>query len=163
MKQVAILLLGALLLNGCGTNSTATQTAAGGLWSAQMLGGDGAASGFSFTTQFSVSGGGGALSISSFQFLTAGQCFPVNGETPTGSMVLIENTTTYQVTGTFTFTVQSGGNALTLNGTVTGTENGLNGTTLSGAMATGTWEFAGSGSPAGCTNTSGSFTMTQTS
>ena len=34
MKEVAILLLVALLLNGCGSTSTATQTAAGGLWSA---------------------------------------------------------------------------------------------------------------------------------
>jgi hypothetical protein len=161
MKEVAILLLVALLLNGCGTSSTATQTAAGGTWSAQMLGGEGPASGFSFITAFSVSGGGGGLTISSFQFNTAGTCFPVNGETPTGTMTLVENPNTYAVTGTLVFTVQSGGNMLVLNGTVTGTENGLNGTTLSGAMATGTWTFTGSGTPAGCNDTSGSFTMTQ--
>jgi hypothetical protein len=162
MKEVAILLLVALLLNGCGTSSTATQTAAGGTWQAQMLGGEGPASGFSFITEFSVSGGGGGLTISSFQFLTQPACFQtVNGETPTGTMTLIENPNTYAVTGTLVFTVQSGNNMLVLNGTVTGTENGLNGTTLSGAMATGTWTFTGSGTPTGCNDTSGSFTMTQ--
>ena len=162
MKEVAILLLVALLLNGCGTSSTATQTAAGGTWQAQMLGGEGPASGFSFITEFSVSGGGGGLTISSFQFLTQPTCFlTVNGETPTGTMTLVENPNTYAVTGTLVFTVQSGGNMLVLNGTVTGTENGLNGTTLSGAMATGTWTFTGSGTPKDCNDTSGSFTMTQ--
>ena len=167
MKEVAMLLLVALLLNGCGTSSTATQTAAGGTWSAQMLGGEGQASGFSFITEFSVSGGGGGLTISSFEFVTYNNntsCFPVfplNGGTVTGTMTLVENPNTYAVTGTLVFTVQSGGNMLVLNGTVTGTENGLNGTTLSGAVATGTWTFTGSGTPAGCVDTSGSFTMTQ--
>ncbi len=161
MKEVAILFLVALLLNGCGTSSTATQTAAGGTWQAQMLGGEGPASGFSFITSFSVSGGGGGLTISTFQFLTQPTCFAVNGETPTGTMSLVENPNTYAVTGTLTFTVQSGSNMLVLTGPVTGTENGLNGTTLSGAMATGTWTFTGSGTPAGCSDTSGSFTMTQ--
>jgi hypothetical protein len=162
MKVVAILLVAALLLNGCGTSSTATQTAAGGTWSAQLLGGEGPASGFSFVTSFSVGGSGGGLTLSSFQFDTAGACFPENGDTVTGTMVLVENQTTFQVTGTIAFTVKSGSNTLTLNGNVTGTENGLNGTTLSGAVATGTWTFTGSGTPAGCSNTSGSFTMTQT-
>jgi hypothetical protein len=162
MKVVAILLVAALLLNGCGTSSTATQTAAGGTWSAQLLGGEGPASGFSFVTSFSVGGSGGGLTLSSFQFDTAGACFPENGDTVTGTMVLVENQTTFQVTGTIAFTVKSGSNTLTLNGNVTGTENGLNGTTLSGAVATGTWTFTGSGTPTGCSNTSGSFTMTQT-
>jgi hypothetical protein len=162
MKVVAILLVAALLLNGCGTSSTATQTAAGGTWSAQLLGGEGPASGFSFVTSFSVGGSGGGLTLSSFQFDTAGACFPENGDTVTGTMVLVENQTTFQVTGTIAFTVKSGSNTLTLNGNVTGTENGLNGTTLSGAVATGTWTFTGSGTPTGCSDTSGSFTMTQT-
>src|SRR6202044_591125 len=161
MKEVAILLLVALLLNGCGTRSTATQTAAGGIWQAQLLGGEGQASGFSFVTSFSVGGSGGGLTIASFQFNTAGTCFLVNGETPTGTMTLTEDPNTFAVTGTLTFTVQSQGNTLTLNGTVTGTENGLNGTTLSGAKATGTWTFTGSGTPIGCNDTTGSFTMTQ--
>ena len=160
MKEVAILLVVALLLNGCGTTTTATQTAASGLWSATLLGGEGEASGFSFTTQFTVSGGGGALSISSFQFITAGACFPANGETPSGQMILTENTTTFQVTGTVAFTVQSGGNTLTMNGTVTGTENGVNGTTLTGGVATGTWMLSGT---APCDGATGSFTLTQKS
>lgn len=160
MKEVGLLLVFALLLNGCGTTTTATQTAAGGLWSATLLGGDGPASGFSFTTQFTVSGAGGALSITSFQFLTAGACFPVNGETPAGQMILTENTSNFQVTGTLMYTVQSGDNTLTLSGTVTGTENGVNGTTLSGASATGTWTLTGG---TGCNGATGSFTMTQKS
>jgi hypothetical protein len=164
MKEVAILLLVALLLNGCGTNSTPAQTAAGGLWSATMLGGVSPATGFSFSTEFTVGGSGGALTFSSFQFYTAGDCLAVNGEIPSGAMVLIVTQNTYQVTGTFNFTVESGGNTLALTGTVTGTENGLTGTTLSGGVITGTWTYKGSGTPAGCNiDTSGSFTMTQTS
>jgi hypothetical protein len=163
MKEVAILLVVALLLNGCGTNSSPAQTAVGGLWSATMLGGVGPATGFSFSTQFTVSGSGGALAFSSFQFYTAGDCLAVNGETPAGAMALTVNQNTYQVTGTFNFTVESGGNTLALTGTVTGTENGLTGTKLSGGVITGTWTFTGSGTPTGCNDTSGSFTMTQVS
>jgi hypothetical protein len=160
MKEVAILLLVALTLNGCGTTSTPVQTAAGGLWSAQMLGGDSPATGYSFITQFTV-GGDGTLSVSYFQFLNLSStpCFPINGGTVAGSMILTQNTTNFTVTGTFTLTVQSGGNTLTLNGTVTGTENGLNGSTLSGASITGTWTLAGGTGCSDSTNTS--FTMTQ--
>jgi len=159
MKDVAILLLLALVLNGCGSGTTTAQTAAGGLWKAELLGGSGTASGFSFNAQFTVNGDG-SLSISSFQFLTANpaQCFPISGGTVTGSMTLTENTTNFTVTGTFKFTVQSGNNTLTLNGTVTGTESG---NTLSGGSITGNWTLAGG---SGCSDTNGgSFTMTQTS
>jgi fibronectin-binding autotransporter adhesin len=165
MKEVAILLLAVLLLNGCGNDSTRTQTAAGGTWYATMIGGKGVASGFSFTTSFTVSGSGGTLSLSSFQFATGGLCFPVNGDTVGGTMVLTESST-FEVTGPLTFTVQSGGNTLTLTGTVTGTENGVfgTGTSLSGATATGSWTYTGGTSTAGCNvDTSGSFTMTQSS
>jgi len=161
MKQVAILLLAALALNGCGSsNTTATQTAAGGTWEAQMLGGSGPDSGFSFITQFTI-GGDGTLSVSSFQFLNqnSAQCFPVSGGSEAGTMILTENTTNFTVTGPFSFTVQSGGNTLTLSGNVTGTENGLNGTTLSGGSVTGTWTLTGG---TGCNDpTGGSFTMKQ--
>jgi hypothetical protein len=158
MKEVAILLLVALMLNGCSSSSTPTaQTAAGGVWAADLPGGSGEASGFSFTTQFTVNGDG-TLSITYFQFLTAGACFPVSGGTQTGSMVLsTPNTTTNAVNGTFTYTVQSGGNTLTLNGTVTGTASG---TTLSGGSISGSWSVTGG---TGCNATGQSFTMTQKS
>ena len=75
-------------------------------------------------------------------------------------MILTLNTTTFEVTGPLTFTVQSGGNTLTMNGTVTGMENGVNGTTLTGGVATGTWMLSGT---APCDGATGSFTMTQKS
>jgi hypothetical protein len=155
MKEVAILLLFTLVLNGCGSSTPTTQTAASGIWSAQLPGGNGEASGFSFTTQFTVNGDG-SLSITYFQFLTEGTCFPISGGTETGSMVLTTNTSTNAVTGTFTYSVQSGSDTLTLNGTVTGIAST---TTLSGGSITGTWSLAGSG----CSATAGSFTMKQIS
>jgi hypothetical protein len=162
MKEVAILLLVAFTLSGCGSSrSTSTQTAAGGTWQAQMFGGIGQDSGFSFITQFTVVGDG-TLSISSFQFLNAPnatQCFPVSGGTVAGKMMLTENTSNFSVTGPFSFTVQSGGNTLSLSGNVTGTENGLNSTTLASGSVTGTWTLMGG---TGCNDTTGgTFTMTQ--
>ena len=160
MKQVAILLLVALMLNGC-SNSTAVQTAVSGGWQAEMLGGDGLASGFSFITQWTVSGGNGALSVSNFQFLTQidGGCFPVTGETPTGNLMVTFNAAD-QVTGTFSFVITSGGNTLTLTSTsVAGTIN-TNNNTLSNGVIMGNWAVVGGGN--GCSNVSGTFTMTQT-
>jgi hypothetical protein len=155
MKEVAILLLVALMLNGCSSSTTAVQAAAGGTWQAQMLGGDGP--GFSFNTQFTV-GSNGSLSVSYFQFLNANveSCFPLSGGTVSGSMILTVNTTTNAVTGTFNYVVQSGGNTLTLNGTVTGTETG---TALTGTSIIGSWTLTGGD---GCNDTiPGSFTMSQ--
>jgi hypothetical protein len=160
MKEVAILLLVALMLNGC-SNSTAVQTAVSGGWQAEMLGGDGLASGFSFITQWTVSGSSGALSVSNFQFLTQidGGCFPVTGENPTGNLKVTFNAADL-VTGTFSFIVTSGGNTLTLTSTsVTGTINTDN-NTLSNGVITGNWAVVGSGN--GCGNANGVFTMTQT-
>lgn len=157
MKEVAILLLLALTLNGCSnSNSTTTaQTASNGTWQAKLSGGAGEASGFSFNTQFTLNSDG-SLSIESFQFLTAGPCFPESPDSESGMMVLTVNTSTEQVTGTFSYTVQGNGNTLTLTGTVTGTENG---TTLTNATVTGTWTLTGG---TGCNDTTGgSFTMTQ--
>ena len=160
MREVAILLLAALMLNGCSSkSSTTTQTAAGNTWQAQMFGGMGQDSGFTFITQFTV-GGDGSLSVSYFQFLNSNsaQCFPVSGGTEAGTMTLVQNTTNFTVTGTLSFTVQSGGNTLSLTGNVTGTENGLNGTLTSGTV-TGTWSLTGG---TGCNDsTGGTFTMTQ--
>ena len=154
MKEVAILLLVTLLLNGCGTSSTTVQTASGGTWEAQLSGGLGQDSGFSFITQFTV-GGNGALSVSSFQFLTAGSCFPVTGGNQSGTLTATYNSAN-QVTGTFSFTEASGGNTLTLTSTsVTGI---LSGTTLTGGTITGTWALQGG---TGCTAAGGTFTMKQ--
>jgi hypothetical protein len=162
MKEVAMLLVAALLLNGCGSSSTTTQTTAADLWSAEVLGGVGPASGFSFSTDFALNGDG-SLSFSSFQFYNAGACFPANGEAVTGSIANLEvSQNTYAVTGTLTFTVQSGSNTLTLTGPLTGT-GGPSGNVLTGGSVTGTWTFTGNGSPVGCSDTSGSFTMTQSS
>jgi hypothetical protein len=155
LKKLAILPLIALLMaSGCSSNTTTAQTAASGGWGAQLLGGAGEASGFSFTTQFTVNGDG-SLSISYFQFLTEGPCFPYSGENPSGTMVLTLNSND-TVTGTFNFTVASSGNTLTLNNAnVTGTEVG---TTLSGGSVSGDWSLTGG---TGCNATSGTFTMTQ--
>jgi hypothetical protein len=156
MKEVAILLLAALLLNGCSTSTTTAQTAASGVWNAELLGGSGEASGLSFTTQFTVSSNN-SLNITFFQLLTQGSCFAVTGGTQTGTMTLTTNSTTMAVTGPFSYTEQSQGNTLTLTGAVTGTESG---TTLSGGSITGTWAVTGG---TGCNASNGTFTMKQTS
>lgn len=157
---VSVLLV-ALSLTSCSTPTVSqqAQTAAGGIWSAEIVGGSGPASGFSFTTEFTLSTDGN-LTITYFQFLTqeagSNACFPIDGGTENGQMVLNANESTDQVTGTLKYTVTASGNTLTLNGNVTGTEvNGL--PPLSDGSITGTWTVAGSTS---CTG-SGNFTMTQ--
>jgi len=162
MKQIALILILTLLIPACGTNSSYVQQAASGVWQAQLLGGEGAASGFSFDAQFTVTGAGGALTFASFQFLTSTPCFPVsgNGLSPVGTMSLTVNTTTFQVTGSFDFTVSANGNTLALTGNVTGTENGVTGTQLSNGSVLGSWTLTGTGA---CASASGSFIMTQSS
>jgi hypothetical protein len=159
MKEVAILLLVALMLNGCGNsnNPPNVQQASGGTWQSAMLGGEGLASGLSFITQFTV-GSNGALSITNFQFLTQvdGGCFPVTGATPSGNLMLTFNSAD-QVTGTFSFTIVSNGNTLTLTSTsVTGNVNSNN--TLSNGVIIGTWTLTGG---TGCNGVNGTFTLTQ--
>ncbi|MGA9545071.1 MAG: hypothetical protein WBQ85_15960 [Candidatus Sulfotelmatobacter sp.] len=172
MKQVAILLLltMALMLGGCGSTPTSVQSGAGGIWLAELTGGTGEASGFSFITQFTLNGNS-TLDIRSFQFLNynpnnSANCFSsINGPNVSGSIPLtVQSNDT--VTGTITYVVQSGGNTLTLNGTVTGTASqngsGTNATyTLTSATITGTWTLKGSSGA--CTVTGGDtyFTMTQ--
>jgi hypothetical protein len=164
MKRVAVLLVlaFALLLNGC-SSQTDPQSSATGVWQADLLGGEGTATGFSFIVQFSVEGNN-ALSFSNFQFLNnvSGGCFPVlpTGSTLDGTLNITANSAD-QVSGTFSMTVAANGNTLTLTSTtVSGTEN-TNDTALTGGSITGTWTLTGSGS--GCPSTSGTFTMTQSS
>lgn len=162
IKHSVLLLFAALSLAGCGTPTVSqqAQTAAGGIWSAEMLGGTGTASGFSFTTEFTLTTDG-VLNITYFQFLTTNACFPVEGGHENGNMILNTNQSTGQTSGTFTYIVHGSGtttsNALTLKGTVTGTA-AIGSQTLSGASIQGTWSLAGSSS---CNNSNGTFTMTQ--
>jgi hypothetical protein len=158
MKEVAILLLLALLLSGCGSSSPTLQSTTGGIWEAQLLGGTGG--GFSFITQFTVNSDG-SLNITSFQFLNQGTCFTsISAVTPTGS-VLLQLNTNDTVTGTITYVVKANGNTLTLNGTVTGTAvvaSNNSSASLTGATITGNWTLTGG---TGCNASGGSFTMTE--
>jgi hypothetical protein len=159
MKQVVLLLLVAVSFSAC-SNPTVTQqaqSAAAGIWSAEVQGGAGEASGFSFTTEFTINSGGG-LNITYFQFLNTTNCFPVDGQNESGTMVLNSvNPSTGQTSGSFTYKVQASGNTLTLTGNVTGTE--VNGAPpLSDGSITGNWSLSGR---SGCDNSTGTFTMTQ--
>ncbi len=160
MKEVAILLLAALLLNGCSTStSTTVQTPVGNGWQAAMAGGDGTSSGFSFNTFFTV-GSGGALSISSTQLLNSGTCFGTSNIASGGTLNVTVNAA-FQVSGTFSFTLtSSAGDVVTLSSNdVTGTVNTTT-DALSDGSIIGTWALApASGSP--CVVAGGSFTMTQ--
>lgn len=158
MKEVAILLLASLLLNGCSSStSTTVQTPVGNGWQAAMSGGESTSSGFSFNTFFTV-GGDGTLSISSLQLLNSGTCF---GTTNISSGGTLHIQTILPVTGTFTFTLTSGaGDVITLNSNdVTGTVNGTT-NVLSNGSIIGTWGLV-PGSGSACVGASGSFTMTQ--
>jgi hypothetical protein len=161
MKEVAILLLLALLLNGCGSNPT-LQSTTGGVWQAQLLGGSGPASGLSFTTEFTVNSDG-SLTITSFQFLNLNQspdaCFPsLSQVTPTGK-VNLELNTNDTVTGIITYSVTANGNTLALSGTVVGTAvvtQNYSSESLTGATITGNWTLKGG---TGCNGLGGSFSM----
>src|ERR1700678_297023 len=118
MKEVAILLLLVLMVNGCSNSTPSVQAGVGGTWQAVMYGGSGSVSNPSFVTAFSVDGD--ELQVSAFQFLTQENCFPINGGTVTGNVNVVVNSND-TVTGTIKFVVQSNGNSLTVNGNVTGT------------------------------------------
>lgn len=161
MKQVVILLLVAFCFTAC-SNPTPTQqaqSAAAGIWSAEIQGGEGEASGFSFTTEFTLNANG-SLVINYFQFLTTSPCFPVDGGQESGSLVLSSvNPSTGQVSGPFTYIVKASGNTLTLSGDVSGTE--VDGQApLSGGSIIGKWILKGSGV---CNDSTGTFTMIQSS
>jgi hypothetical protein len=163
MKEVAILLLLALVLNGCGSSTPTLQSTSGGVWLATLYGGVGDASGLSFITQFTVNSDG-TLNITSFQFLnlnqSPGTCFTsVSAVTPTGS-VLLQLNTNDTVTGSIKYVVQANGNTLTLNGTVSGTAivtANNSSASLTGATISGDWLITGTG----CNDAGGSFTMTE--
>jgi hypothetical protein len=165
MKEVAVLLFMALMLTGCGSNNSPVQQASGAIWQAQLLGGSGPASGLSFITEFTINGNG-ALDISQdFQLLNQGTCLPVTGASAAGSITNLDVVSTSgEVTGDFSFTVQGNGNTLSLTGNLIGTETGAefgtsNVGTFTAATITGTWTLAGSST---CTEAAGdtSFTMT---
>jgi|HubBroStandDraft_6_1064221.scaffolds.fasta_scaffold1015429_1 hypothetical protein len=170
MKQVAILLLMAIMLNGCSSTRT-LQSTTSGIFQAVMYGGVGDASGFSFITQFTLNSDF-TLNVLSFQFLTENSvgnnpCFPINGGTVSGKIANYVTNTNDTVTGNLTFVVNSGGtsggNTLTLTGIVTGTATVTGtppntSTTLTSASVSGNWALTGA---SGCNNSGGSFTMTQ--
>jgi hypothetical protein len=162
MKEVAVLLLMALLLNGCGSSTPTLQSTTGGIFQAAMYGGVGEASGFSFITQFTLNGDN-SLNPSFFQFDTENPCFALNGPMVTGSIANYVVNTDDTVTGTLMFTVTSGGNILKLTGSLTGTATvtgtgSSTSTTLTSASVSGTWSLTGS---SGCNATGGSFSMTE--
>jgi hypothetical protein len=165
MKQVVILLLVALMLNGCNAKD-AVQAGAGGIWQANLTGGDGQASGFSFVTEFTV-GNTGPITFNSLQFLTYDQngsqqesCFPLSPQLSddTGTTDLMYNSANQLINSTVSITVISGGNTLTLTSiSVTGTLNTNGKGQITGGLVTGNWAVTGG---AGC-NGGGNFTMTQ--
>jgi hypothetical protein len=170
MKQFVLALLVALSLGGCNSETLTqqAQTAAGGVWNAELLGGAGEASGFSFITEFTLNiTGNGSLNVQYFEFLTqhpSGSCdFPLTGEIPTGRMTLNTNTSTGEETGPFSFTVKgttatnTAGDTLTLTGTVNGFVDTSESALTSASSITGTWTVSGSSA---CTG-NGTFTMTQ--
>jgi hypothetical protein len=161
MKEVAILLVAALLLNGCGGNSSSTPTTPADLWSAKVLGGVGPTSGFSFSTDFTLNSDA-TLTFTTFQFYNSGACFLADGESVIGSIADLEvNQNSYAVTGTLTITIQQGDNTLVLTGPLTGTGGPNGNDVLSGGSVTGSWTFTTTGSSTECVNTTGSFTMSQ--
>jgi hypothetical protein len=170
MKQFVLALLVALSLGGCSSETLTqqAQTAAGGVWNAELLGGAGEASGFSFITEFTLNvSGNGSLNVQYFEFLTqhpSGECaFPITGEIPTGRMTLTTNTSTGEETGPFTFTVKgtsatnTASDTLALTGTVNGFVDTSGNALTSTSSITGTWTMTGSSI---CTS-NGTFTMTQ--
>jgi hypothetical protein len=160
MKEVAILLLLALMLNGCSGKSSPVEVSSGSVWGTEMVGGIGTSSGFSFVVQFTLSGTN--MSINNFQLDNSDTCFGTATTIPAGILNITANSAD-QVSGTLSFTMTSAaGDIVTLTSTsVTGTgSTASNGAPLTGGVIVGTWALvpAGGGS---CVAASGSFTMTE--
>lgn len=154
MRNLAIigLLAVGLMVVGCGSSNktTSTTSTANGLWESALVGSDAGVGVFNFTTSFTVDSNG-SLSVAYFSFLTTGPCFPLTGNTTSGSLTTSSTGTT--ASGNFQFNVQSGGSTLSLTGTATGSTDSSGNTTWT--SITGTWTLTGS---TGCTGT-GTFTM----
>jgi hypothetical protein len=155
MRNLAILGLLALELTliGCGSSTLSTAKTANGTWESALIGSDAGIGVFNFITQFSV-GAGGSLSVSYLSFLTTGPCFPISGNTASGSFSVTATGTS--PAANFQFAVQSASNALAMTGTATGTTDSSGNITWS--TVTGTWTLTGG---TGCAG-SGTFTMTRT-
>jgi hypothetical protein len=141
---VAMLLLAAIALVGCGSSSTNPATINGN-WNATLTESNSQAYG---TLGLSlVVNNDGTLSVTNLTITSPSPCF-TSGQTATGSFMLSGNFNG-NVTGTFGLTVKSGspaGDTLTLNGQA-------NGNTISG-----TWTLGGQ--YPGCSG-NGTFTMTR--
>src|SRR5438046_10084811 len=103
MRNLAILGLLALelMLIGCGSSTSSTVKTANGTWESALIGSDAGVGVFNFITQFSV-GTGGTLSVSYLSFLTTGPCFPISGDTASGSFDVTANGTTRSANYHFT-------------------------------------------------------------
>jgi len=164
MKEAAVLLLLALLLNGCSANQTQAQQAYGGAWEAVMSGGIGTSSGFTFLTEFSV-GSNGALSITNVTLENTGTCFGSSGIVDPGGTLSLTYNSAFQIVppSSLTFTFKSSaGDTITLTSTsVTGTLSSVtSNSTLTNGLIVGAWALAPA-SGSSCVTASGNFTMTQ--
>jgi len=140
---VAMLLVAALALTGCGSYNDPPGNINGN-WTASLTD-TGNNPVFGFSTSLVVNADG-SLVVTNFQFKSNSPCF-VSGETEAGSFIF-SGDFNGNVEGTFQFTVTSGnpsGNTLTLTGTA-------NGNTISG-----TWTLVGG---TGCSG-NGNFTITK--
>ncbi len=129
--NVIVLLLLALIMAGCGSN-TAGPGNINGNWSATLTDTNGSTV-YAFTTTFTEAGAGG-LTVTNFTFTSTGPCFASDPTSQTGTVGLTD--TNGNLTGTFGMNISTifpgaTNNVLTLQGTV-------NGNTISG-----TWTLTG--------------------
>jgi hypothetical protein len=182
LKKLAAI-LGVLALQlavvSCGSTvpygTIATSTS--GNWEAKLIGGTGQAAQLNFVVAFTLTNNFGTLEpidVTGLGFFNSSECFPPNGVNGASSVNVNGNaeltaSSSDQVTGTLSLTVNSipPGNTLVLtasppNGGLSGTSSGTTSTvgTLSNGVAWGTWQLTGGQSDASCTG-SGTFLMCQ--